>query len=109
MPLNSHDIDLLILGAVVVVLVAGSILNVRHQNRVAQRILARWAQANGYQFMSLKRRWFRLGPFWWRCLNTIVFRGVVLTAAGERRTGYFRAGAFLLGLMIDRVAVEWDT
>ena len=101
-------VDRLVLGAVVVVLVAGQILNARNRTRVAGKLLAPWAQANGYQFISLKKKWFRLGPFRWRTVNAVVFRGVVLTTAGERRAGYFRVGGRLLGLLIDRVDVEWD-
>ncbi len=98
----------LVLGAVVVIAVACIALVIRHNNRVARGILASWAQANGYQFISLKTRWFCLGPFWWRSVNGVVFQGVVLTAAGERRAGHFRVGTVFLGIMIGRGDVEWD-
>jgi hypothetical protein len=98
----------LVVGAGVVIAIASIVLIVTRHTRVARSILTYWAQANGFQFISLKRRWFRLGPFWWRSGNAVVFRGVMLTATGERRTGYFRVGTFFLGIMIDQVAVEWD-
>lgn len=109
MLLDTADIGAqLVLGAVVVIAVACIPLVIRRNNRVARGILASWAQANGYRFISLKTRWFCVGPFWWRSVNGVVFRGVVLTATGERRAGHFRVGTVLLGIMIGQVDVEWD-
>jgi len=102
---------LLGLGASVVITVAMVVcvvLGERRTSRVGREILIRWDQANGRQFLSLQRRYFRRGPFWWRAGNAVVFRGKVRTASGEWQAGYFRVGTFFLGLMSDQVSVEWD-
>ena len=104
----STVIGALIYGAIAVVYVVFVILYTRHCSRVAGGMLACWAQANSYQFIVLRKKWFRIGPFRWRTGNAVVFRGALLTPGGEQRTGYFRVGTFFLGLMSDQVDVEWD-
>jgi hypothetical protein len=108
---DNHVIRLmifLVLQAVPFVFVAFFILNVRGRTRFAKGILAPWALANGYQFVSLKKKWFLLGPFRWHTGNAVVFQGVVLTPDGEQRSGYIRVGTFFLGLWIDQVTVKWE-
>ncbi len=80
------------LGAFAVVLLTCFVLYDRHIGTVARDMLAQWARKYGYQFVSLERKWLRLGPFGWVGSRRAIFRGVVLTLEGKRRAGYFRVG-----------------
>jgi len=77
---------------------------------IGRAILADWAEKTGWQMVSIERRLFRRGPFWfWIGFgHPVVFRATMSTPAGERRTGFFRVEVRLLGFATGRIDAKWD-
>ncbi|HEX8911507.1 MAG TPA: hypothetical protein VF796_04035 [Humisphaera sp.] len=93
---------------VVIALLVG-LVSIAWNSGAGERMLDRWAAANGYTLLSAEHRWLAQGPFWWRTSkNQSVYRISVRDAAGEVRTGWARCGGWFLGMMSDQVDVEWD-
>jgi hypothetical protein len=75
----------------------------------AQRVVADWAASNGYEVISLKRRWVVKGPFTFPGrANWVVFAGVLATPNGQTRACWIRVGGYWIGLLSDRVTVSWE-
>jgi hypothetical protein len=75
----------------------------------ARTILERWAARDGYVLVSAERCWFWRGPFWLRSdKEQVVFRVVVRDRENRTLSGYVRCGGWILGMLSDDVAVEWD-
>ena len=71
-------------------------------------ILNHWAQANGYEIVSLKRCWFWRGPFFFSSKSQEVYYVTVRTADGEERRGWVCCGSWFLGMLSDQAFVKWD-
>lgn len=57
--------------------------------------LERWAKERGYDFVSMERRSFRRGPFFWNTSNTqLVYRIEVIDREGLTRRGWLRIGGY---------------
>jgi acetamidase/formamidase len=75
----------------------------------SREILDGWVAENGYTLLDAERRWFLRGPFFFFAgKGHEVFRVEVRDAEGSTRRGYVRVGGWWLGLLSDKVAVEWD-
>jgi hypothetical protein len=75
----------------------------------SREILDRWAAANGYTILEAERRYLRRGPFFLRSgEGHQVFHVALRDAGGRTRGGYVRIGGWWLGLLADKVVVEWD-
>lgn len=74
----------------------------------SRTMLQQWAQENGYDILSSTYSWFG-GPFWWRrSKGQWVYEISVRYYDGTYRHGYALCGDWLLGLWINKVAVEWS-
>ncbi|HUT01262.1 MAG TPA: hypothetical protein VM031_02310 [Phycisphaerae bacterium] len=77
--------------------------------RRSRRLVDDWARANQLDLLSADRRFFRLGPFWWRTArNQEVFRVTVRDADGQIRHGYVRVGGWFMGMLSGKVTAQWD-
>ena len=75
----------------------------------SRELVSEWASYNRLTLVSVERKLFWLGPFWWRTgKGQAVFRVTVRDEAGRRRSGYVRVGGFWSGLLCDQVTVVWD-
>jgi hypothetical protein len=97
---------LLLFFAVVIVLI---IPMLAWHFRQSRKLVDRWAAANAYTIIKIERRFFRVGPFFWRrSRGQEVFYVVVSDARGEQRGAYVRSGGWFLGQLSKQVAVKWD-
>ena len=77
--------------------------------RRSRDILRRWADENGYELVSVERRFVFRGPFWWRTAKgQEVFYVVVRDSAGHCRNAHVRVGGWFTGLLSDQVSCEWE-
>jgi len=77
--------------------------------RRSGRMVERWAADNGYRLLDREYRWLLRGPFWWRTgKGMAVYHVTVQDASGRVRKGYIRCGGWFLGLLSDRIDVEWE-
>ena len=79
------------------------------QFRRSRELVGRWAAAKAYTILTIERRFFRVGPFFWRRgRGQEVFYTVVRDAHGAQHGAYVRTGGWFLGQLSEQVAVKWD-
>ncbi len=99
---------ILIAGVVVLVFALGTASMAWHFSR-SRRMVDRWAEENGFRLIDREYRWFFRGPFWWRTSDKMaVYHVTVEDSSGRVRRAFIRCGGWLLGLLSDRVDVEWE-
>ena len=77
--------------------------------RRSRSMLDDWARAGGLQLLSCERRYLRSGPFFFRhAKGQEIFYITVRDREGEVRRAYVRCGGWFLGLLTDKVTVEWQ-
>ena len=76
----------------------------------AKKRIKQWASRNNYTITQCKLCLVNIGPFSYFGTSggQSVFKIEAVNVAGERRTGYARAGGFFFGLLRCRVEVKWD-
>ena len=99
-----------IFGLLFVLLVAFAIGSIAWFHRKSRSLLETWAAGNGYTIVDAQRRYLFRGPYFWFTSNgQDVYRVTVRTAGGGVRSGYVRCGGFWMGMLSDKVTVEWDS
>jgi len=74
-----------------------------------RQLLEDWVSDNGYTLVECQRRILFRGPFFWTTgRSQLVYQIIVQDAAGVRRSGYARVGAYIIGMLSDKVDVRWD-
>jgi hypothetical protein len=72
-------------------------------------VLDNWATENNLRIVEYERRSVRTGPFFFTTSRSqVVYRITVEDEAGQVRRGWARCGNPLVGLLSDRVVVQWD-
>jgi hypothetical protein len=74
----------------------------------SQKLLKRWAEENGVEFIDAEYRMFRKGPFVWSSRGQTVYRVEVRDAQGVERKGWVRCGTWWAGVFSDKVEARWD-
>ena len=74
----------------------------------SQKLLKRWADENGYEFVHAEHRMFRKGPFVWSSRGQSVYRVEVRDGLGVERKGWVRCGSWWAGVFSDKVEAKWD-
>ena len=75
----------------------------------ANHLLQDWARHNGLQILHKQMRFLRRGPFLFRSTTRhVVFYVAVADRGGRTRHAWVRCGGWLIGLLSDRVTVEWQ-
>jgi hypothetical protein len=77
----------------------------------AEQVLTRWLEQNSYQLVRRSSSGPKgSSPFRWTMpLNQFVRHVEVVTAEGQRRSGWIRIGNATLGPVTDRVEARWDS
>jgi hypothetical protein len=71
-------------------------------------MIARWAESQGLQLVSVTRRWFAFTWFW-RSKQQRVYDVTVVDSAGHRRDAALLTGSYMFGSLTDQVRVKWRT
>jgi hypothetical protein len=89
-------------------MVLGVIVVVRWQYAQADKIVNRWAQANGFELVSAQMCGLQTGPFVVYARGQFVFRIVVIDRSGRQRSGWILVGSWHSGVLSDETKVKWD-
>jgi hypothetical protein len=95
-----------VLGAVMILGIVALVLYL-HVSR-SQKLLKRWAEENGVEFIDAEYRMFRKGPFVWSSRGQTVYRVEVRDTQGIERKGWVRCGSWWAGVFSDKVEAKWD-
>ncbi len=91
------------------VVIVVTIFCLHWQFRKSERLIRQWAATRHYQLLGMNHQWFWYGPFWWRTAKgQMVYHVTLRDSAGQIRKAWIRCGSFLLGLLSDDIAVEWE-
>jgi hypothetical protein len=74
----------------------------------SQKLLKRWSDENGVEFLQVEHRMFRKGPFVWSSRGQTVYRVQVRDERGVERRGWVRCGSWWAGVFSDKVEARWD-
>jgi hypothetical protein len=76
--------------------------------RRARADIRRAIRAEGMELLTMRQRWFRLGPlFWTTTRGQVVYRLTVRDSSGRSRTGWARWGRTWLP-RADTLEIRWD-
>lgn len=78
------------------------------RNSKSKRLICQWAEKEGHSIVSIEKRLFRKGPFYWTSSGSQLVYYVVLTTPHGQRRAYIRCGGFWAGLLSDNFEIEWD-
>jgi hypothetical protein len=71
-------------------------------------LLRKWAKENGFELVKMNLPWFCSSPFWWTSRRQEVLRIRVRDHNGRERSGWVRCGGWWLGVLVNKIEVEWD-
>lgn len=96
-------------GILFVALLVASIFITLNRRGRAEEMIDRWASSNGLRILDRQVCRFWKGPFIWTASKSqMVFYVSVEDDAGETHNAYVRVGGWVIGLLSDRVDVEWE-
>jgi hypothetical protein len=90
----------------ILILYSTFILRGIYAHRKANRVIATWAQQNGYIILEKKYLPHRTGPFW--ATDSQCIFNVLVDDHGRQRSCWLRVGNWLWGMVKEEIAVNWD-
>jgi hypothetical protein len=81
------------------------------RNDRSKAILRKWADANGFEILQKKVRWFYFGPFEWLTTgrSQIIYSFTARDRQGDQRSGWARCGSYWGGIFFsDKIEIRWD-
>jgi hypothetical protein len=107
---GTGGIDVLSSSAIVAMVIAFAVLGIMLHSTRARAILQKWAAANRFELLEIKRPFFSGGfSFFTTSRGQVVYWVRIRDARGKQRAGWVRCGSYLGGVLFsDAAEVKWS-
>jgi hypothetical protein len=85
-----------------------AVVSVIYGASVSKDVLRDWANKNDYTILTLQRRHFLRGPFFFCGNRCHVFRILIEDQSGRTHRGWFCCYGFWTGILNSNTHVKWD-